>query len=226
MKINTNNGFSLIELSIVLIIIGLLVAGITGGASLIKSAELRSTITEVRNYQTAVNAYYTAVGSLPGTDNSSEMNFANSFAAWGSMQNQGIIDSNLTGVSHTSEVSGVTTTTFVFDTNVTSLDTTNSLRSKYKGAYYALGYNSNMKQNVIFLFTPSETPAVLSDAGTVAHGSITRGDAQFIDDKMDNNLIDSGKVRAFNGGSGTPACAYDSDSSKTQDCALAIGIGL
>ena len=65
MKLN-NKGFSLIELSIVLIIIGLLVAGITGGASLIKSAELRAVMSEVRNYQTAVNAYYTATGKLPG----------------------------------------------------------------------------------------------------------------------------------------------------------------
>ena len=63
--INTNKkGFSLIELSIVLIIIGLLVAGITGGASLIKSAELRAVMTDIRNYQTAVNAYYTSRGEL------------------------------------------------------------------------------------------------------------------------------------------------------------------
>ena len=60
------SAFSLIELSIVLIIIGLLVAGITGGASLIKSATLRAVMTEARNYNTAVNSFYVAYNSYPG----------------------------------------------------------------------------------------------------------------------------------------------------------------
>ncbi len=49
----TNNifAFSLIELSIVLIIIGLLVAGITGGASLIESARMRNFINEVNSWR-------------------------------------------------------------------------------------------------------------------------------------------------------------------------------
>lgn len=58
--------FSLIELSIVLIIIGLLVAGVTGGASLIKNAELRGLMTEARGYQTAVNAFQERFQALPG----------------------------------------------------------------------------------------------------------------------------------------------------------------
>ena len=48
------SAFSLIELSIVLIIIGLLIAGITGGASLIKSSELRSVMGEARGYAVSV----------------------------------------------------------------------------------------------------------------------------------------------------------------------------
>ena len=59
-------GFSLIELSIVLIIIGLLVSGITGGASLINSARVRSTMTEVTNYRIAVNTYYSSKDYYPG----------------------------------------------------------------------------------------------------------------------------------------------------------------
>ena len=45
------SAFSLIELSIVLIIIGLLVAGVTGGASLIQSAKTRALINEINNYK-------------------------------------------------------------------------------------------------------------------------------------------------------------------------------
>ena len=58
--------FSLIELSIVLIIIGLLVAGITGGQSLIKSAKLRAFMNELNGYKQAVSSFYVAKDRLPG----------------------------------------------------------------------------------------------------------------------------------------------------------------
>ena len=64
--VNNNKAFSLIELSIVLIIIGLLVAGITGGQSLIKSAKMRTITTEIRNYEQALNSFYLLKGYLPG----------------------------------------------------------------------------------------------------------------------------------------------------------------
>ena len=58
--------FSLIELSIVLIIIGLLVAGITGGASLIESAKIRAFINEISSFKQAVHTFYASKDRLPG----------------------------------------------------------------------------------------------------------------------------------------------------------------
>ncbi|MCE3255533.1 MAG: prepilin-type N-terminal cleavage/methylation protein [Rickettsiaceae bacterium] len=66
---NRKKAFSLIELSIVIIIIGLLVAGVVGGASLVNNAQLRTIMNEARGYQTVVNAFYTKYNSLPGDYN-------------------------------------------------------------------------------------------------------------------------------------------------------------
>ena len=65
-KINNILAFSLIELSIVLIIIGLLVAGITGGASLIESAKMRNFINEVNSWRQALYTFKVRYDRLPG----------------------------------------------------------------------------------------------------------------------------------------------------------------
>lgn len=59
-------GFSLIEMSIVLIIIGLLAAGIVGGNSLIDSARIRATINEIKDVQTSFFTFWGINGRVPG----------------------------------------------------------------------------------------------------------------------------------------------------------------
>lgn len=61
-----NGGFSLVELSIVLVILGLLTGGILGGQSLIKAAELRAVTTELDAFQTATNTFRQKYFALPG----------------------------------------------------------------------------------------------------------------------------------------------------------------
>lgn len=60
------SGFSLVELSIVLVILGLLTGGILGGQSLIKAAELRSVGTEYDAWQTATNIFKDKYMAIPG----------------------------------------------------------------------------------------------------------------------------------------------------------------
>jgi prepilin-type N-terminal cleavage/methylation domain-containing protein len=59
-------GFTLIEMSIVLLIIGLIVGGVLVGQSLIKSATLKSIITDEQKYITAVNTFRGKYNELPG----------------------------------------------------------------------------------------------------------------------------------------------------------------
>ena len=68
--------FSLVELSIVLVILGLLTGGILAGQSLIRAAELRAVTTEYNRYVSAVNTFKDKYFAIPG-----DMNNATQF--WG-----------------------------------------------------------------------------------------------------------------------------------------------
>lgn len=63
---NRRDGFTLIELSIVLVVIGLIVGGILVGQNLINAAAVRATVTQIEKYNTAANAFREKYGYLPG----------------------------------------------------------------------------------------------------------------------------------------------------------------
>ena len=65
-RISHIQGFTLIELSIVLVIIGLLVGGVLTGQDLIKSATVRAQISQIEKYNTAVNTFQGKYDALPG----------------------------------------------------------------------------------------------------------------------------------------------------------------
>jgi prepilin-type N-terminal cleavage/methylation domain-containing protein len=72
-------GFTLIELSIVMVIIGLIIGGIVVGRDLINVAAIRSQISQIEKYQTAMNTFRGKYGYLPGdipTDVASQYGFA------------------------------------------------------------------------------------------------------------------------------------------------------
>lgn len=71
-----NTGFSLVELSIVLVILGLLTGGILAGQNLIRAAELRSVSTQVQSYTAATQTFRDKYFAVPG-------DMRNATAFWG-----------------------------------------------------------------------------------------------------------------------------------------------
>ncbi len=198
------SAFSLIELSIVLIVIGLLIAGITGGASLIKSSELRSVMGEARGYAVAVNAFYSQFNALPGDygtavagsdvlgDGDGLIEYWNSATAegseaWRDLKSIGAIDATLTYVS-------TATASQAAGNNLPS--------SKIKSSGWAFDNNTTSAQNVVVLTAGtvgtagSATNTVVNiSAAPVAQGAILAADALSIDSKIDDGVANLGKVR-------------------------------
>jgi prepilin-type N-terminal cleavage/methylation domain-containing protein len=59
-------GFTLIEMSIVLVVIGLIVGGILVGQDLIKGAAAQAQVSQIQKYNSAVNTFRNKYGGIPG----------------------------------------------------------------------------------------------------------------------------------------------------------------
>jgi len=247
------SAFSLIELSIVLIIIGLLIAGITGGASLIKSSELRSIMSEARSYAVSVNSFFTQYDRYPGDsdiavgsnsknvgdrDNTIEY-LANAGAntgvsegldAWNDLKDIGAIDLSLT--LEQSQVGLATTGNG--KSNIDSMvPVTNIPGSKIKGAGWAFDYADTQNVVVITGTTVAGKTVLINDTtygNRAATGIITPGDSLSIDSKIDDGKANSGTVRGYDGSTVSEAGKCSSTTSYTvaegskKNCVLAFRV--
>jgi len=223
------SAFSLIELSIVLIIIGLLIAGVTGGASLIKSSELRAAMSEARAYTTSVNGFYTQFGYLPGDYGTV---IGSSLAGDGDGKIEGFVDADLSE-SHNAWAQ-MKAAAVIDSGSVSTPDSTpeaasagvNVPTSKIKSAVWDFDYrdiaaepftNETASQNVLALISSAAT-APVDASNTIVNGENTAGaavllatDALSIDAKIDDGNAGTGKVKGLNPGTDTLPTALSTD---------------
>lgn len=94
---HNHSGFTLVELSIVLVIIGLIVGGVLVGRDLIQSAKLRSVLSDIEKFNSATLTFENKYNCLPG-DCPNATDFFGTFASCNVWSNfQGMDNSTCNG---------------------------------------------------------------------------------------------------------------------------------
>lgn len=224
------SGFSLVELSIVLVILGLLTGGILGGQSLIRASELRAVTTEYQRYLTAMGSFRDKYFAIPG-----DFAKASDFG-WGSYNGDGdgvIENSAATGTNEIATYwahlasAGLLEGSYTPPTNggIALTPGTNNPRSKISGAGWNIaGLGSMSIAGVSTPGTGATAPAtstffsgnygnaLLFGGGTSAllpTGVLKPEEAWNLDVKMDDSKPDQGLILTLESqgaASGTTRC--------------------
>lgn len=194
-------GFTLVELSIVLVIIGLIIGGILKGQELIGNAQIKNVVSQAQAYQAATVAFRDKYGNLPGDLASANLLIPGCTGICAppaaATLGDGIIGST-TAVVATNVSAGVENIAFWQQLtgarligDVELLTTANTFGTRFPSAATGGGFHA---------FTNSATGRpVLRLTGTVGAVSTTNGalrpdQASQIDDILDDGLPNNGSV--------------------------------
>jgi prepilin-type N-terminal cleavage/methylation domain-containing protein len=209
--------FSLVELSIVLVILGLLIGGILSGQALIRAAELRAIPTEVGRFNAAVMSFRDKYFQLPGDmtnassfwnlaatcpgdfttpattpltcngDGNGQINWAEAWRAWQHLANAGLIEGSYTGVQ------GAASDPY-FGVAGSNMPASKAARAGY--VYVWIG-----------TYTSDTAPYFKGNYGNTLHWGNDNGvdegtlikpeEAWNIDSKMDDGIPSTGNLRSF-----------------------------
>lgn len=222
-KLREEKGFTLVELAIVMIIIGLLIGGILKGQELIANAQVTSTVAQVKGIDAAVSTFRDMYDSFPGDVVNVTARIPSCSAApcspGGSNLGNGRIDV-LPDAAQTGEA-------LAFFTQMSAADLLTGIEAGggnvFGGTLAAAeiggGYHSGYSTGAATDFQNAEdTTGIRSGHYLVLNGNaaaaigatspiLTPNEAQRIDTKLDDGNGDTGSVRAFNNGTANSCSA-------------------
>ncbi len=201
-----NSGFTLVELSIVLVIMGLIVASVVAGKDLIKGAEMRALIRQYNEFQTAVTTFGEKYNGLPGDINGGKFGLVGGCDNNNNGgNNNGIIeDSHGGNTLHDGEVScfwsdlttpGKELVAGAYDGNANA-DTGNDIVAlnlpKMKNSNLGWGVYSSLGKNYFITGVVGDQ----KDDAYLTNYALVPVDAYNVDVKIDDGVPTSGTVQA------------------------------
>lgn len=188
----SRNGFTLVELSIVLVIIGLVIGGVLVGKELIRAADIRANIADIEKLKTTINTFRLKYNCLPGDC----LNATDYFSSVSNGDGDGVYTPWPTETVYApAHLIAANLWTAKVDASVSS---------------YALQFKGASSLQVAFIFTndlyatvthPSgNTIAFAAKSGTCLSGTaLAPIDAQQIDTKIDDSKASSGHAFGLGG---------------------------
>ena len=185
-KLRTSKGFTLVEMAIVLIIIGIILAAVLKGGDLIDGAKEKRFKSEVDQLTTAYYSYIDRFNRVPGDDDTA-------LARWAGASNggnNGLIDAAAERANDTGALN--------------HLRRANMIPA---GAAAAAPFNSQVYPGVSMTFLSSNDVAWARNTNLVVINGMAQADALLFDTKYDDGVANTGDIRSSDN-AGVPQNAY------------------
>ncbi|MFZ3174947.1 MAG: prepilin-type N-terminal cleavage/methylation domain-containing protein [Thiobacillus sp.] len=204
------SGFTLIEIAIVLVIIGLLLGGILKGQELITQGRIRNVANDFQSMTAAINLYQDRYRALPGDDPSAATRWTTTGSTTENGNGDGTIGSGTTGTpAYNSATAGDESRLFWQHLRLAGL---------VGGATTTGAVGTALPPNAVSGVTGVQNSAFGISGIVICSNNLPAKIAQAIDTQFDDGLARTGSVRGATGttaGTGDPAADYVDNSANT-----------